>query len=643
MKRRVGIARIIASMTSAALVAAFLIGVATPSSAAPHQSIPFTIINDSGLTDKTLYVGIFGINPSTGKDAYLKPDGTLQDVPEAANYPAPPTPLPSSVMFAGPSNGQTMTVQTPRIQSGRLYYSFSTPLDFANVQNDLGQTKIAYPSFFTNPDKNVLHGSAEYTFDNSGLWYNSTQVDFFGPPSQVGVAGPDGSIASTGKLVTNGFNQVVDTINADPAWSPLIKRNPSDEIVRVLNPSHNYGSNGFTAGNLQAYIDAVWNKYRSEDLIVKPMLEDQSIVYTGRVSGDTFNFTSPGRPTINVGKPAPTHVLGCDGTGTLEPGPQMESGWIVRTLCAGFNRSTLLEHTTQPTTEDTFFSDQMWTNKYAKVVHQAMESGHAYAFAFDDVGGYESLIHEIDPQHAYLKLDPFSGSATPIIGGDEPDEGNDDPGGNPPEEPGENPGDGPSENPGEGPGNEPGDELPSDDAPSPDVPDVGNGTNNKVILSPKGKRGKNGWFRSRVKITASPSIRATQGAVTQFKIGAGAWRTYVTPITVSKNGTTTLRSRVLSQGTVSQERLIRVKIDTKAPNRLRATTRTRSSSLVIRLSARDSVAKVARLQYKTPRGKWRNYPARGLRAKGITKIKYRAIDRAGNVSKSKWFKVRLFT
>jgi hypothetical protein len=37
-----------------------------------------------------------------------------------------------------------------------------------------------------------------------------------------------------------------------------------------------------------------------------------------------------------------------------------------------------------------------------------MADGKAYAFAFDDVGNYESLVHDGNPQQAYVTLDPFS-------------------------------------------------------------------------------------------------------------------------------------------------------------------------------------------------------------------------------------------
>ncbi len=40
-------------------------------------------------------------------------------------------------------------------------------------------------------------------------------------------------------------------------------------------------------------------------------------------------------------------------------------------------------------------------------MHQNMVDGRAYAFAFDDVGNFESLVHNGDPRAASIVLTPF--------------------------------------------------------------------------------------------------------------------------------------------------------------------------------------------------------------------------------------------
>jgi hypothetical protein len=83
-------------------------------------------------------------------------------------------------------------------------------------------------------------------------------------------------------------------------------------------------------------------------------------------------------------------------------------GPISRTLCAAFNRSTLLVNPNQPDSHaDAFYKDVV-ANHYARKIHAQMADGRAYAFAFDDVGHHESLVHDGNPRQAYLTLDPLN-------------------------------------------------------------------------------------------------------------------------------------------------------------------------------------------------------------------------------------------
>jgi hypothetical protein len=83
-------------------------------------------------------------------------------------------------------------------------------------------------------------------------------------------------------------------------------------------------------------------------------------------------------------------------------------GPISRTLCAGFNRSTLLVNPHQPDAGAADFYKDNVTNHYARKIHAQMADGKAYAFAFDDVGHHESLVHDGNPRQAYLTLEPLN-------------------------------------------------------------------------------------------------------------------------------------------------------------------------------------------------------------------------------------------
>jgi hypothetical protein len=125
------------------------------------------------------------------------------------------------------------------------------------------------------------------------------------------------------------------------------------------------------------------------------------------VSGGVMNFTDgSGAVVTSFQKPDADSVFGCHKL--LDAPNDTVRGPISRTLCAGFNRSTLLTDSDQPdTTPSDFYQDSV-TNQYARAVHDQTADGKAYAFAFDDVGDQESLVHDGSPQQAYLTLDPLS-------------------------------------------------------------------------------------------------------------------------------------------------------------------------------------------------------------------------------------------
>jgi hypothetical protein len=120
-----------------------------------------------------------------------------------------------------------------------------------------------------------------------------------------------------------------------------------------------------------------------------------------------MNFTnSAGQTVTSFQKPDSASVFGCfkflDAPNDLVRGP------ISRTLCAGYNRSTLLINSNQPDPNSANFYQDSVTNQYSKKIHERMVDGKAYGFAFDDVGAHEALVHDGNPAQAYLTLDPFN-------------------------------------------------------------------------------------------------------------------------------------------------------------------------------------------------------------------------------------------
>ncbi|MFF0273623.1 glycoside hydrolase family 64 protein [Streptomyces sp. NPDC004330] len=388
------------------LVAAALIGTAVavvgPSDsveAAVPATIPLTFANNSGRGEQ-VYVYNLGTELSTGRQGWADANGTFHPWPAGGSMPSPAP----DASIAGPANGRSMTIRLPKF-SGRIYFSYGQKLVFKVATGGLVQPAVQNPS---DPNRNILFNWSEYTLNDAGLWINSTQVDMVSAPYAVGVKRPDGSVATTGRLKPGGYRGFYDALRSQPGgWADLVQTRSDGTVLRALAPGHGIEAGALPSGVMNDYINRVWSKYASSTLTVTPFANQPSVKYFGRVSGNVMNFTnSSGAVVTSFQKPDSDSVFGC--YKLLDAPNDQVRGPISRTLCAGFNRSTLLTNPNQPDTSSAGFYQDAVTNHYSRKIHAQMADGKAYGFAFDDVGAHESLVHDGNPQQAYVTLDPFN-------------------------------------------------------------------------------------------------------------------------------------------------------------------------------------------------------------------------------------------
>ncbi|MFI1532839.1 glycoside hydrolase family 64 protein [Streptomyces anandii] len=392
--------RVLATTGAAALVGALLgLGAPAPAEAAAPDTIPLKITNNSGL-GQPVHLYDLGTSLTTGQQGWADAGGAFHPWPAGGN---PPTPAPDA-SIPGPAAGQSTTIRIPKF-SGRIYFSYGQKLVFKLTTGGLVQPAVQNPS---DPNRNILFNWSEFTYDNSGLWINSTQVDMFSVPYAVGVQRADGSTVSTGHLKSGGYNGVFGALRAQSGgWGGLIQTRSDGTVLRALSPGHGLETGALPGGVLDDYINRVWQKYASTTLTVTPFADQPGTRYYGRVSGNVMNFTnSSGAVVTSFQKPDADSVLGCHKL--LDAPNDQVRGPISRTLCAGFNRSTLLVNPNQPDTSASGFYQDPVTNHYARIIHERMADSRAYAFAFDDVGGHESLVHDGAPLQGYLTLDPLN-------------------------------------------------------------------------------------------------------------------------------------------------------------------------------------------------------------------------------------------
>ncbi|GAB2587239.1 glycoside hydrolase family 64 protein [Streptomyces capparidis] len=391
----------LASLAAVAAVAAGITAAAPapPAEAAVPATIPLTFTNNSGRSEP-VYIYNLGTELSTGRQGWADANGTFHAWPAGAN---PPAPAPDA-SIAGPAAGQSKTIRIPKL-SGRIYFSYGQKLVFKLATGGLVQPAVQNPS---DPNANILFNWSEYTLNDSGLWINSTQVDMFSAPYTVGTKEADGTVENTGRLKPGGYSGFFAALRSRPGgWADLIRTRPDGTVLRALAPGHGIGAGVLPATAMNDYIDRVWTKYSTSTLTVTPFSDQPNTKYYGRVSGNVMNFTNgAGAVVTSFQKPDSDSVFGC--YKHLDAPNDQVRGPISRTLCAGFNRSTLLVNANQPDTTSADFYQDAVTNQYAKLIHAQMADGKAYAFAFDDVGHHESLVHAADPQQAYMTLDTMN-------------------------------------------------------------------------------------------------------------------------------------------------------------------------------------------------------------------------------------------
>ncbi|MFC1411678.1 glycoside hydrolase family 64 protein [Streptacidiphilus sp. N1-12] len=393
--------KVLVPAVAAALIASGLaaFGVGSSADAAVPATIPLTFTNNSGRSDQ-VYVYDIGTLLSTGQQGWADANGTFHAWPAGAQ---PPIAAPDA-SIAGPANGHSITLRMPQF-SGRVYFSYGQKLVFKLTTGGLVQPAVQNP---TDPNENILFNWTEYTLNGSGLWINSTQVDMFSAPYAVGVKLPDGTTKSTGHLKPGGYTGFFNALKGQPGgWAKLIQTRSDGTILRALAPGHGIENGALPATVMNDYVNRVWTKYSSSTLTVTPFADQPNTKYYGRVSGNTMNFTnSAGAVVTSFQKPDSDSIFGCykllDAPNDLVRGP------ISRTLCAGYNRATLLTSSNQPDNNAADFYQDVVSNQYARKIHAQMVDGKAYAFAFDDVGNFESLVNDSNPQQAYITLDPFN-------------------------------------------------------------------------------------------------------------------------------------------------------------------------------------------------------------------------------------------
>jgi hypothetical protein len=372
---------------AAAAISVPIIGSALRSKASAATQLAIRLVNQTGqYANNQMYAYIVGVSGST--QCYVTANGTLTPVSLSLNGSDGFADL--SIPFA--ASGDT-TLSLPKM-SGRIYLSIGQKLKFKVVTDGNGNPALQYPAGWvsTDPSYQVLHDWMEFTFNDAGMFCNSTMVDMFSIPLALTLTGAQ--TQTTGALVNGGRDAIFAALAALPDFAPLVIGNK----LRVIAPGHGIDSGVFSSTYFDSYVNQVWSTYASSTMTVNT----GSTTYTGRVTGNQLVFSGGVAP---FNKPTTKAVFYCNDQ--LSAPNDGVTGPVAAILGAGFNRSTLVSHTGQPTTDPSTFYQTSVTNHYAQVMHQNSADAKAYGFAFDDVAGFASYIQDTAPTALTITLGPF--------------------------------------------------------------------------------------------------------------------------------------------------------------------------------------------------------------------------------------------
>lgn len=371
---------------------------ATNTGAGLPASLETVLVNQSSTN--TVYAYVVGLDLNNGRWTLVTADGqsTYQPPTPGADH----TPLAQDCAIPlNPSGTAGVSIQIPRLASGRIFFSYDQKLQF--FMNSNGGIVMPSEKNVNDPNIDIQWTFAEFTFNNTELYGNISFVDVLSIPVAFELETSDGTgVQYVPGLPDGAMLRVAGELASQKDkdggdWDKCVYRDTSDNIIRILSPNTAVQIYPTAFGQyLDPYIDAVWQKYTTQDLIVNTQRVEWGTV-TGRVSGGILDFGGG----MTFAKPSTQSIWSC----SIPPWTtgNDEQGNITARLTAAFNRTTLLANSNQPNGENPeIYYKNALTNHYSRIVHEQVYGNLGYAFPYDDVhpdGGisYEGRVQSSSP------------------------------------------------------------------------------------------------------------------------------------------------------------------------------------------------------------------------------------------------------
>jgi hypothetical protein len=396
--------------------------------------IPFTISNTSTFADNELYVAIVGIDYTTGNHVWVNAK-TSQVLPMSSSYntitgptiggnTGPGQNSKYANCFTKLSEIPNKTFTLPQIAGCRVFIAKGQQLYFYFFGASGAPSGYTSPNPLnvTDPNQGILYEIIELTNNQYGFFGNPSRVDSYKYPMGLELFGANGYQKRVGELKKHADIVAAFKANVPSQFQGCVNDATGEITAPSKTPAFADGTGGTTVGSqanyLKPYIDAIWNKYKNEDLI---FYAGDAGVFKGRVIGEQLEMVGQsggfvGRTGRVQYRPSTQEAL--EGKGVLDR--RLVDGdldlVIQAQLTAAINRHVVNVTTTNPGQQNWYDASKFYqvnpTNHYSKFWHLTGISvdNLAYGFAYDDVADQSPSLHTTQPTKVIAVFGGYGGS-----------------------------------------------------------------------------------------------------------------------------------------------------------------------------------------------------------------------------------------
>ncbi|OUL60545.1 beta-1,3-glucanase family protein [Flavobacterium sp. AJR] len=396
--------------------------------------IPFTISNTSTFNDNELYVAIVGIDYTTGNHVWVNAK-TSQVLPMSSSYNTVTGPTIGgntgpgqnskyANCFTKLSEIPNKTFTLPQIAGCRVFIAKGQQLYFYFFGANGAPSGYTSPNPLnvTDPNQGILYEIIELTNNQYGFFGNPSRVDSYKYPMGLELFGANGYQKRVGELKKHADIVAAFKANVPSQFQGCVNDATGEITAPSKTPPFADGTGGTTVGAqanyLKPYIDAIWSKYKTEDLI---FYAGDAGVFKGRVIGEQLEMVGQsggfvGRTGRVQYRPSTQEAL--EGKGVLDR--RLVDGdldlVIQAQLTAAINRHVVNVTTPNPGQQNWYDASKFYqvnpTNHYSKFWHLPGISvdNLAYGFAYDDVADQSPSLHTTQPTKVIAVFGGYGGS-----------------------------------------------------------------------------------------------------------------------------------------------------------------------------------------------------------------------------------------